>query len=125
MTQPSDPNQPDSYQPGYTPPPRAVDYQTPRSAFWGDYNRWWMVLLRVLGGMVLGALSMGGGIWLAFQSSTLWVMAVPPLVVLSVLLFVCLRFRRYGYITGFLSFIIASFLVVAGLIALLYMICGR
>ena len=125
VSQTPDPNQPDPLQPGYAPPPRPLDYQTPKPSFWGAYNRWWMVLLRVLGGMVLAVISMGTGIWLADLTNVVWLIGVPPLIVLAVLLFVCIRYRRFGYVTGFLSIIIAMFLVVAVLIALIIMICGK
>ena len=123
MSNNPDPNRPDALQRGDEEgrvPPTPLDYQTPQGRVDG-VNRWWMVIGRIVAGIAAGFVSFGMGVWIAGVTGVVWLTFVPPAIMLSGLLFVCIKYRRFGYVTGF---ILAPFLAVTAAIVLLWIICG-
>lgn len=123
MSNNPDPNRPEAFQPGYeggSVPLRPLDYQTPQGGRSG-VNRWWMVAGRIAAGIAAGFVSFGMGFWIAGMTGVFWLLFIPPAIMLGTLLFVCIKYRRFGYVTGF---ILAPFLAVSAAIILLWIICG-
>jgi hypothetical protein len=78
-------------------------------------------MLRIFGGIFAGLASGGLGAWLAALTNMAILFLIPPALVFAALLVVCIKYRRFGYVTGF---VIAPFLVMVGLIITLAIICG-
>ncbi|HVX83986.1 MAG TPA: hypothetical protein VH253_04145 [Phycisphaerae bacterium] len=108
-----------SEQPPTFPPPLDYGRSEPRPGT----NRWWMVILRALAGLIVGLASYAAGWGLDVVTDYRFppVFLAPPALVVGAALFVAIRFRRYGYVTGTL---LAPLVIAVGLVALLIMICG-
>lgn len=80
-------------------------------------------MLRALAGMAAGVGSgfAGWGLVAATDYRLAPLFFLPFLVLLGVSIFMAIRFRRFGYVTGIL---LAPFIIGAGLIILLFIICG-
>ncbi len=102
------------------PPPLPLDYQRPPAPSAGN-NRWWKVLLRIAAGGILCIASTLAGGWLGNQLGIPLLGLFVPVGLLGLLIFVAIRFRRFGYVTGF---VIAPFIIVGALIVLLITYCG-
>ncbi|HVS73705.1 MAG TPA: hypothetical protein VHQ47_20955 [Phycisphaerae bacterium] len=86
-------------------------------------NRWWMVLLRIVAGLILGlgSYAAGWGLDIATDYRFPPIFLVPPTLVVALAIFIAVRFRRYGYVTGTL---LAPLVIAVGLITLVVIICG-
>ena len=102
------------------PHPRdPLNYGTPMPPH--SHNRWWMVLLRVSAGIGAGIFSVIAGGFLVSLTNIEALLFLPGGVVFAVLLVVCIKYRRFGYLSGFL---LAPFIIGAALIILLMAFCG-
>jgi hypothetical protein len=81
-----------------------------------------MVILRIFGGIAAGVVSGGMGLWLFTSTPLPWLGFIPPAAMFGTLLFVCIKYRRFGYVAGF---ILAPFLVVTALFITLLIVCGN
>ena len=112
---------PPPIQPKRTPAPQPLTYQTPTGRSLWTHNKWWMILLRAIAGGVaaLVCLFIGGLIGNATNQPVLVFM--PAMAVFAGLLFVCIRYRRFGYLSGF---ILAPILTAAALVVFLFLACS-
>jgi hypothetical protein len=91
---------PPSPTPPLPPPIQTLTYAAPAKE--PSKNRWWMVLLRIVGGLFLGTASGFIGLWLASITKVEALLFIPPGLMLAALIVIAVKFRRFGYITGFL-----------------------
>jgi hypothetical protein len=80
-----------------------------------------MILLRILAGLAAGIASGAAGLLLLSLTSSWLLFYLPPALLLATAIFIALRFRRFGYITGIL---LAPLLVGITLFLLLLIICS-
>ena len=97
-----------------------LDYAAPQRP--PSHNTWWMVMLRIFAGLAAGVASGALGAWLGGVTGFMPLFFVPPGLVFAGLLVVCIKYRRFGYLTGF---VMAPFLVATAAFILLLIICGH
>jgi hypothetical protein len=68
----------------------------------------------------VGSVAAGGILYSATNFPPLFY--APPAVVFAALVFVAVRFRRFGYVSGFF---LGPFIVAASLVIMLLIICGK
>jgi len=102
------------------PPPLPLDKKKPEEPP-ANHNRWWKVLLRIGAGAILAAGSTWSGYALGEAIHFPFLHLVAPALVFAALVFVSIRFRRFGYVTGF---VLAPFIIVAVVVVLLLIYCG-
>ena len=100
-------------------PPNTLDYDTPEPP--PSKNKGWMVVLRIFAGTAAAFLSVSGGYWLAHATAAPANWFVPPAVVFVFFLFVSLKYRRFGYVTGF---VLAPFIATTLMLFLALIVCG-
>ena len=96
-----------------------LDYATPQRP--PSHNKWWMVMLRVMAGLIAGVGSGALGAWMANVTGFVPLFFVPPGLVFAGLLVVCIKYRRFGYLTGF---VMAPFLAATAAFIFLLIMCG-
>jgi hypothetical protein len=88
--------------------PQPLSYAAPEKG--PSRNKWWMVLLRIFGGILAGGASGLAGWLLAARTDIGWLFFLPPAALLAGLIVIAVKFRRFGYVTGF---ILAPFVAAA------------
>lgn len=132
MSQPPTPSDPGQAAPAPPPVlphapakrPIALGYATPPpgTSLW-TYNRWWMVLLRIAGGGVAAIICFAIGAFLSGATHIDWLMFVPPAIGFTALTVLLVKYKRFGYLTGFIATPII--LAVAFLIFIIVMCASR
>ena len=85
-------------------------------------NRWWKIILRALVGLVAGLISGALGLWLVSLTNVPLLFMIPPLALFGLFLFIMIKYRRHGYITGF---VLAPFVVAITVFIALLIICSH
>ena len=76
-------------------------------------------------GFAGGIVALGIGWAFAAATSNGWFLVIVPAVALVGAIFVAIRYRRFGYVTGvILAPIVATFVVTVTAVVMLFLICG-
>ena len=102
-------------------PPPPLDYRPGPDPSAARRNVFWKVALRALAGLVAGIAACIAGVLLASLANLPMLFMVPPLAVLGTAVFVAIRFRRFGYVTGV---VLAPMVIAVFVFVLLLMVCG-
>jgi hypothetical protein len=75
----------------------------------------------MLVGTVLAFAGAAAGGYLSYATGIAWLFYVPVAAALGIAIFVALRYRKYGYVTGV---ILGPFIITICLLGLLMIVCG-